>query len=216
MIEPARKWVSPEEYLAREEQSAAKHEYFDGEVFAMAGGAPEHNLIAANVIRELGNQLEAGPCRVYSSDQRVKIPATGLYTYPDVTVVCDEPVYEPSRVPSLLNPTLIVEVLSESTEAYDRGEKFAQYQTIPSLREYVLVAADRQGIERFTRQGPAGETGGEWTYAGCSEPAGSLPLASIGCVLSVERVYAKVELPEREPGRRRARAASQGKPEVDE
>ena len=199
-IEPVRKWISPEEYLALEEGAEVKSEYFDGESFAMAGAEPEHNLIAANVLRELGNQLEQNqsPCEAYPSDQRVKVPATGLYTYPDLTVVCGEPEYEPTRPRTLLNPMLIVEVLSESTEAYDRGDKFAHYQTLASLREYVLVASDRPRIECYTRQ-----EGGGWSYEECRDPHGSLALTSIGCVLSLSRVYRKIEFPEREPGKRR-------------
>jgi Uma2 family endonuclease len=199
MIEPGRRFVSVEEYLELEKHADYKSEYFDGEVFAMAGGTPEHNLIAANLIRELGNQLEERPCRVYPSDQRVKIPDTGLYTYPDLSVVCEEPQFEEPGRCALLNPTLIVEVLSETTEAYDRGDKFAHYRRVASLREYVLVASNRRRIERFTRQ----DGGSEWVLAECSDATGSLPLPSIQCVLSLPRVYSKVEFPEREPGRRR-------------
>src|SRR5207245_3961483 len=111
---------------------------------AMAGGRPEHNLISGNVLGELRSQLEQTQCRVYPSDQRVLIPDTGLYTYPDVTVVCGEPRFDEADGISLINPILIVEVLSESTEAYDRGDKFAHYCRLPSLLEYVLVASDRQ------------------------------------------------------------------------
>ena len=199
MIEPVRKWISPEEYLGLEEGAEVKSEYFDGEIFAMAGGSPEHNLIAGNVFGELWSQLGQSPCRVYPSDQRVKIQDTGLYTYPDVTVVCEEPEYEEARPRSLLNPTLIVEVLSETTEAYDRGDKFDHYQTLTSLREYVLVASDRRRIERFTRA----EGSEEWAYGETSDAAGTLSLVSIGCVLSLALVYGKVEFPAREPGRPR-------------
>jgi Uma2 family endonuclease len=199
MSVPARQWIAPEEYLALEERAEYKSEYFGGEIFAMAGGSPEHNLVAMNVAGELWKQLSESPCRVYPSDQRVKVPDTGLYTYADVTVVCAEPQYEESRPRSLLNPTLIVEVLSETTEAYDRGDKFAHYQTLPSLREYVLVASDQRRIERYTRQ----EGGAEWVYGECRAPAGSLALPSIGCVLSLPDVYGKVEFPERERGKRR-------------
>ncbi len=199
MGDPVREWVSPEEYLRLETQAASKSEYFDGEIFAMAGAEPEHNLIAANVIGELSSQLADRPCRVYSSDQRVKIPATGLYTYPDVTVVCEDPEYEEARPRSLLNPTLIVEVLSDTTEAYDRGDKFAHYRTLPSLREYLLIASGGRRIEQLTRR-PGGD---QWIYTECSSDGGSVTAASIGCVLSLAGVYAKVEFPERAPGRRR-------------
>lgn len=195
MSEPVRKWISPDEYLQLEERAELKSEYFDGAIYAMAGGEPEHNLVSGNVIGALWGQLEGRPCDVYSSDQRVKVPATGLYTYPDVTVVCGEPEYEASRPRSLLNPTLVVEVLSESTESYDRGEKFAQYQSLGSLREYVLIATDRRRIERYTRQAESPE----WLYGECSGEEGSVALTSIGCVLSLARVYRNVEIAPRGP-----------------
>lgn len=200
MSVPARRWVSVEEYLAREERADSKSEYFDGEIFAIAGASPQHNLISVNILRELGNQLEETHCLVYPSDQRVTIPDTGLYTYPDVTVVCEESLFGESDRWALLNPTLLVEVLSECTEAYDRGEKFAHYRRIPSLKEYVLVASDRQRIERFNRQ----EGGAEWVLTECSDPDGSLALHSVGCALSLTRVYSNVDFPAGEPGRRRA------------
>lgn len=200
MSVPARYWVPVEEYLAQEALAVSKSEYFDGEIFAMAGAGLEHNLIAANVVWALRSQLENSPCRVVGSDQRVAVPETGLYTYPDVTVVCEEPeVAGPGRS-TLLNPTLIVEVLSESTGAYDRGDKFAHYRRLSSLREYVLIASDRRRIERFTRQ----VDGTEWVLAECSDAAGALALPSMGCVLSLPEVYRKVEFPQREPGAGRA------------
>lgn len=199
MIEPSRIWVTVDEYLELEASADTKSEYFDGEVFTMAGGTPEHNLIAANLIRELGNQLEERPCRVYTSDQRVKIPDTGLYTYPDVTVVCGEPQFEGRDRRALLNPTVIVEVLSETTEADDRGDKFAHYRRLTSLREYVLVASDRRRIERFTRQ----EGAAEWVLTECGDAAGSHALPSVECALSLPRVYSKVEFVQRQPGKRR-------------
>lgn len=191
MSEPARKWISVEEYLAFEARAEGKHEYFHGQIFDMAGGSPEHNLIAGNVLRELSIQLDAEPCLVFPSDQRLKIASTGLYTYPDVTVQCGEPEYEDTRPRSLLNPLLIVEVLSESTEAYDRGAKFEHYRTLPSLREYVLVASNRRCVERFTRQPDSDD----WVLAACTDPEGALALPSIGCRLELARVYHKVELP---------------------
>jgi Uma2 family endonuclease len=198
MFERARTWVSPEEYLELEEQAEYKSEYFNGEIFAMAGGSPEHSAIALNIGRELGNQLEARPCLVFNSDLRVRVAETGLYTYPDVTVVCGEPEFDDRRR-ALLNPTLIVEVLSDSTEKYDRGDKSAHYRRLPSLREYVLVASDRARIECFTRQ----EDGARWLLTECSNPGGTVPLESIGCELALSRVYAKVEFPEPAPGQRR-------------
>src|SRR5580698_2706245 len=117
-----RSWT-PDEYLAMERSSPEKHEYCDGEVFAMAGASEKHNLIVANVVGELRNLLRRRPCKVYPSDMRVKIPATGLYTYPDASIVCHRPAFEDDTADTLLNPQAIVEVLSDSTEDYDRGTK---------------------------------------------------------------------------------------------
>jgi Uma2 family endonuclease len=148
------------EYLEIERTAEWKSEFFNGEMFAMAGATPEHVLIAGNVAAELRLQLRGRPCRVYPVDLRVKVSDTGLYTYPDVVVVCGEPRFDELRGDTLLNPTLIVEVLSSSTEAYDRGDKFAHYRRLDSLQEYVLVAQDRCRIERFLRQkeGRSGST----------------------------------------------------------
>lgn len=198
MSVPARRWISPEEYLALEEQADHRSEYFDGEVFAMAGGLPDHNLICANISRHLGNELDARPCLVFSSDQRIHMSETGLYTYPDVAVVCAEPEYEQPGQVALLNPTLIVEVLSDSTEAYDRGGKFVQYRTITSLKEYLLVGTDEHRVERFTRQGE----GEDWLLTSCASLEGSLHLSSIGCTLPMRKVYHKVQLTPHAPGRR--------------
>lgn len=191
MSEPARHWISVSEYLQQEELAETRSEYFNGEVFAMAGGTSEHNLIAMNTARELGNQLEDRPCLVYGSDQQVQVAETGLYTYPDVSVVCGQPQYEDPEKRRLLNPVVIVEVLSRSTEAYDRGDKFAHYQRLPSLREYVLIASDKRRIERFSRR----DSGNEWILTVCGEASGVMDLSSIHCTLSMERVYRNIEFP---------------------
>ena len=139
--------LTPEQYLARERQAEFKSEYYRGEMFAMAGALFPHNRAKENLARKIGNQLETGPCDVVSSDQRVKIPATGLYTYPDIVIYCGEPEFD-DDADTLLNPVAIVEVLSESTEKYDRGIKSSHYRRVPSLLEYVLVAQDRMHVER--------------------------------------------------------------------
>jgi Uma2 family endonuclease len=136
----AKQRLTPEEYLARERQVDTKSEFYDGELFAKAGASRSHNLIVGNVTGELRAQLRGRPCEVYPADMRVKVSETGLYAYPDVVVVCGEPRFEDEHLDTLLNPTVIVDVLSPSTEAYDRGEKFAQYRKLASLREYVLIA----------------------------------------------------------------------------
>ena len=139
MSSQIQKHYTPEEYLALERQAQYKSEYYAGEIFAMAGASRWHNLIVTNVLRELSLQLKGRPCTTYPSAMRVKISPTGLYTYPDVTVVCGAARFEDTQQDTLLNPTLIVEVLSESTEAYDRGGKFAHYRKLNSLLEYVLI-----------------------------------------------------------------------------
>ena len=135
--------LTPEAYLTLEESAPEKNEYVDGEIFAMTCASEPHNLIVVNTVRELGNQLKKRPCKVYASDMRVKVSPTGLFTYPDVVVVCGQAQFDDSHRDTLLNPTLIVEVLSESTEAYDRGRKFEHYRKLESLAEYVLIAQHR-------------------------------------------------------------------------
>jgi Uma2 family endonuclease len=181
---------TPQEYLALERQAEYKSEYFAGEIFAMAGASPPHNAIVFNLSGELSPQLRGGPCRGYVSDQRVKVSATGLYTYPDVVVVCGEPQFEDDHLDSLINPTLIIEVLSSTTEAYDRGSKFAQYRQLESFQEYVLIAQDECHVEWFVRQ-----PDGRWLLAEAKDLAETVHLASIGCNLKLEDVYYLVELP---------------------
>jgi Uma2 family endonuclease len=179
---------TPQEYLAFERKSPIKHEYCDGSIFAMAGASREHNLITGNLSREIGTQLRDRPCEVYASDMRVLVGRTGLYTYPDVVAVCGEPRFEDSEVDTLLNPNVIVEVLSDSTEAYDRGKKFGHFRRLESLREYVLVAQDEVRVERYTRQGD------EWILTELNSLEDTLRLESIGCTVAVREIYAKVEL----------------------
>lgn len=184
MAEPARKLTSTfAEYLAREQASATKHEHLNGEIFAMAGGTPEHGLMAVNVASVLRGQLAGRRCRVYNSDVRVRIRATGLATYPDGSVVCGGLERDPEDENSILNPVVLVEVLSPGSEAYDRGEKFAHYQAIPSLREYVLVSYQRRRVEVLRRNDD-----GTWTLRDVRE-SGVAELSSIGCRLPLDEVY---------------------------
>ena len=125
--------LAPKEYLALERKADVRGEYLDGDMVAMSGGSREHNLIVTNIVRELSSQLKRKPCEVYPSNMRVKVSATGLYTYPDVVVVCDDPRFEDAHIDTLLNPAVIFEVLSDSTESYDRGAKFGHYRKILSL-----------------------------------------------------------------------------------
>jgi Uma2 family endonuclease len=181
---------TPEQYLALERKSPLKHEYYKGSIFEMSGASRRHNRIAGNLFREVGNQLRGRPCEVYVSDMRVCITSTGLYTYPDVVAVCGEPRLQDSEFDTLLNPNLIIEVLSPSTEAYDRGNKFAQYRRLASLKEYVLVAQDRMLVERYTRQGE------DWLLNELSQPEDVLRLDSIACAVAVREVYERVSFSE--------------------
>jgi len=186
MAMPADLRFTPAEYLALERAAEIKSELIDGHIVAMSGVSREHSLVAINLASHLNRQLEHRPCEVHGSDLRVRVSNTGLYTYPDVSVVCGEPEFEDEHFDTLLNPTVIFEVLSPSTEAYDRGEKFARYRRLASLREYVLVAQDRPRVERFTRQGEA------WVLTAFDEIEAVVELSSIGCALSLGEIYAKV------------------------
>lgn len=179
--------LTPEEYLAIERQSEVRSEYLDGEMFVMTGGRYPHNRIIGNVMGELHQQLKRSPCQVLPSDQRVHIPATGLYTYPDVSVVCGEGQFEDRFLDSLLNPTLLVEVLSPTTEAYDRGKKFEHYRSIPSLSEYLLIAQDEPRVEQYLRQ-----DGNRWLLTAITGLEATLALPSIQCELALAEIYARI------------------------
>lgn len=141
------------EYLAHEQASDVKHEYLDGEISALADGSPEHAALAVAIGSSLRSQLEGKPCRVFSSDLRVRVAATGLATYPDLTVVCGPLERDRESPETVLNPTVLVEVLSEGTERYDRGEKFEHYKRIPSVKEYVLLSQKEPLVEVWLREG---------------------------------------------------------------
>jgi Uma2 family endonuclease len=174
------------EYLAFERQSETRHDYLDGEVFAMTGASRTHNLIAGNIFGEIRNQLKGRTCEVYQEAMRVRTPA-GLFTYPDVVVVCGEPRFDDIHFDTLLNPTLLVEVLSPSTAAYDRKAKAFQYRSIPSLAEHVLVAQDQIRIERWSRDGED-----EWQSQDLTSLEQVLELPSIRCRLLLGDIYERV------------------------
>jgi Uma2 family endonuclease len=181
--------VTPAEYLAMERSSREKREYINGRVYAMAGASRRHNLIVGNILRELSTQLRGRPCEAYVSDMRVKVQHTGMYTYPDVVALCDDPRLEDAELDTLLNPSVIVEVLSPSTERYDRGVKFAHYRRLDSLQEYVLVAQGTPRVEHFRREGD------QWVLTEISDPGGALALPSLGCVLRLADIYERVDFP---------------------
>ena len=172
-----------EDYLDVEESSSVRHEYLDGDIFAMAGGTPEHAALSAAVVTLLGGKLRGGPCRPYSADLRLRVQSSGLATYADAAVICGEPERDPKSPTHVTNPSVIVEVLSPSTEDYDRGEKREHYQQIESLREYVLVTQARHQVEVFQRTAT-----GSWearTYG----PAAPAEIPSLGLSLSVDELY---------------------------
>jgi Uma2 family endonuclease len=188
-------YLTPEQYLEIERHAEYKSEYYQGEMFAMAGAKEDHIVVVGNIFTSLHQQLRSRPCRVYSNDMRVAIGATGLYVYPDVVAVCAERQFLDDRNDTLRNPTLIVEVLSPSTEAYDRGAKFKHYRTIESLREYLLVASESVDVELHTRQ-----PDGRWILTSTDRMEDVLDLDSIGCRLALADLYEKVVFGERGPG----------------
>ena len=189
----ARKRISPAEYLARERKAEFKSEFYRGEVFAMAGGSPTRSLIAANFAGETRQFLKDKPCVVYNSDLRVKVQATGLYTYPDVSIVCGDLEYDDDQKDTVVNPTVIVEVLSDSTENYDRGRKSHHYRQIPSLQEIVLIAQDQIHVERFVRQSEGG-----WLLLEEKDPSGTFELSSLGISIAMSELYRNVTFESRE------------------
>lgn len=190
MSTAARSYLSPEEYLEIDRAAEQKSEYVDGQMFAMAGGSRNHNLIVTNLARELSLALKGRPCEVYPSDLRIWIPENNRYTYPDASVVCGDPEFLDEHLDTLLNPTLIVEVLSPTTELYDRGKKFERYRSIESLQSYVLVSQDERRVEQYVRQAD-----GRWLFSDTVGEEGVVSLPSIECELKLAEIYDKVILP---------------------
>lgn len=180
---------TPAEYLAAERTAPFKSEYIAGQIVAMSGVSREHSLITGNLFLVLSTQLRDGPCEIHASALCVKVSARGMYTYPDLVVVCGDTRFEDDQVDTLLNPTLIVEVLSPSTEAYDRGAKFGYYRQLPSLQEYLLVAQDQVLLEHFVRKE------GGWLLTTATDPTMTMRLPTIGCKVPVAEVYRRVVLP---------------------
>ena len=184
----AQTYLTPEEYLAFERKATTKHEYLNGQIVAMSGASFAHNFITVNIATSLNVQLMEGECRVATSDMRVKVTQIDSYFYPDVVVVCGAPRAEDDTFDTLLNPTLIVEVLSPSTEGYDRGEKFEHYQQIASLKDYILISQDEVHVEYYYRQE------NEWLQTEFVELEDVLSLQSIGCELRLSDIYRRVEV----------------------
>ena len=183
-----KKLLTEEEYLAIERRAEFRSEFHRGEMFARAGASRRHNRIVTNLVTALDNQLRERPCNVYSNDMRVKVPHTRLFTYPDLVVTCGKEMFADNEQDTLLDPLVIFEVLSDSTEAYDRGKKFEHYQSIGSLATYVLVAQEARRIEQYVRQ----EDGRVWIYTEAHGADAVVGIEVIACNLKLEDVYAKV------------------------
>lgn len=181
--------VTPAEYLAMERGAEQKHEYLNGRVFAMAGASPKHNLVCGNLIGALRDRLRGRRCVVMPSDQHVYVEATALGTYPDVTVLCGPAKYHADFPQSLVNPSILIEVLSPSTEAYDRGAKFDHYGHLPSLREYVLVTTDRFAVDHFLR-----ETDGTWRLSTSRGLDAVVRFPSVDAAVPLAEIYENLEL----------------------
>lgn len=180
-------YTTPAEYLALERRAETRSEYHDGEIVAMAGASWEHNLISGATYRELATQLRRGPCQPVANDMRVWIPSHHVYTYPDIVVVCGEPEFQDSAVDTLLNPSLIVEVLSPSTAAYDQGQKFGMYRSLPSLREYLLIAQDEPRLVLYRR-----DPDNRWFIGDAHGLDATLDLATGGVTLALHDLYERI------------------------
>lgn len=188
-----KKKLTEAEYLAIEREAEFKSEFFDGEMFAMSGGKLAHNRIKENLARHIGNQLEDGPCFVVTSDMKVKVLKSGLYTYPDIVIICGSAEHpDPESTDILLNPAVIIEVLSPSTQDYDRGAKFRNYQKIKSLREYHLVAQDEPVVERFVRQ-----ANDDWLLTTTTGLDGELTFGTIPVRVGMAKIYVGVIFPDK-------------------
>ncbi|HEV2764812.1 MAG TPA: Uma2 family endonuclease [Pyrinomonadaceae bacterium] len=179
-----------DEYLEFERRSGERHEYLDGQVYLMAGESLAHSQICVNVSGELRALLRGGPCQVLSPNMKVRAGRGDLYAYPDASVVCGEPALHDERGDVLTNPSVVVEVLSPSTEAYDRGEKFFRYRQLETLTDYLLVAQDRPRVDHYTRQ-----PDGRWLLSTASELSASVRLVSLNCELRLDAIYERVAFP---------------------
>ena len=188
-----KKRLTAEEYLEFERGSEIKHEFYNGRIYAMAGAKRRHNVIALNIGSEIREHLKGRDCEAYPSDMRVFVPRFDLYTYPDVSVVCGKPEFQDAVLDTLLNPVLLIEILSDSTESYDRGKKFQHYRSIESLQEYVLVSQNEARIEKYIRQGD-----GFWVLSEAVGVDSSITFESIDCPISLGEVYDKIDFDEPE------------------
>jgi Uma2 family endonuclease len=191
----AERLYTADEYLTLERASGHKSELVNGRIYAMTGANWPHNKIVSNIVRHVGARLEGRDCSVVSNDQRVKVSRTGMYTYPDVVALCGGPQFDDAYLDTLLNPAVIFEVLSRSTELYDRAEKFSHYRKIESLREYILVAQSEVHVEQFVRHGD------HWMLSELTEPSDVLRIDALDCKIPLGLIYSQIEFPPAAPGR---------------
>ena len=191
--EPAPKYnyISPEQYLEMERASEVKHEYYQGEVFAMSGASIPQNYVFHNVYGSLVISLKGKNCKPFGSDLRIHIPENGLYTYPDITIICGKPETTDNFEDSVTNPSVIIEILSKSTQDYDRGTKFALYRSIKSLKEYILVNSRAVSVEHNTRQ-----PDNSWVLTEFKQLSDSFIISSIGLTLHLKDIYEDVTFEE--------------------
>lgn len=182
-----------EDYLAWEREADFKSEYLRGQIYAMSGASVEHNTIASNLIREIGNGLKGRPCRAFVSDMKVQIDTADAYFYPDISGLCGEMEFHDDRRDTYRNPQFVIEILSDSTESYDRGKKFLHYQMLPSLKEFVLVSQKTAVVEVYRKDGD------RWIYQLSRGNGAVLKLESVGCEVPFEEIYRNVEFPPEEP-----------------
>ena len=189
------KLFSESEYLYMERASSIKHEFYQGRIYAMTGASKNHNLIVANTLASLHGQLRRSSCQVYASDMRVAIPSSSLYTYPDLVIVCGQTLFRDDQQDTLINPLVFIEILSPSTERYDRGMKFQHYSMLESVQDYLLIAQDQQRIEHFTRQGS-----GQWLLHVVTSAEHVITIDSIKSRLNLDDIYEKVDISTNDKG----------------
>ena len=194
MIAQPKQYSTEQEYIQFERASIGKHEYFDGQIYAMTGASRIHNLIAGNTLAMLHRQLRKKPCEIFPSDMRVKVTRTGLYTYPDLVIICGKPEFTDDTLDTLINPLVLIEVLSPSTERYDRGMKFQNYRTIETLQDYILIAQDQYHVEHYSRQ-----NSGQWLLQEAIGRESALTIRSIESTLTLGDVYEKVAITPEHP-----------------
>ena len=186
---PAIKPISAEEYLAMEETAEEKHEYYQGEIFVMPGATINHNTIVTNILVEIGQFLKGKPCRVFPSDLKVHMDKNSLFTYPDISIVCGGLLTWNNRNDVITNPVVLIEVLSKSTENYDRGEKFKLYRDLPSLKAYILISSREYLVEKLTRQNEH-----TWTFTELKGMENHLRIESIGLDIDLKEIYRDVDM----------------------